>query len=132
MKTLIAATRQARGTGGKKLSACLLGWHSLRGTWATLALSAGIPVETVKLVTGHGTANTVLKYYYNPQREHLRAVLGKMLPGVLTGNGHKTAALPPPAEDAPDRLAALAEQLKGLDAREKKQLFKMLKTGTMA
>ena len=91
LKTLIAATRQkrwegeTRGEGEKRLSASLLGRHALRGTWATLALSAGIPIETVKLITGHGTANTVLKYYYNPQRDHLRAVLGDKLPDVLTG-----------------------------------------------
>jgi hypothetical protein len=42
-------------------------------------------VETVKLVTGHGTTNTAIKFYYNPQREHLRAVLGDKLPEVLTG-----------------------------------------------
>lgn len=130
LKALIQETRQGRPDGKGKLSASLLGWHSLRGTWATLALSAGIPIETVAKVTGHGTAKTIEKFYYNPRREHLRAVLGDKLPAVLTG--HKAAALPPPVEDAPGRLAALAEQLNGLDARDKAQLARMLKTGTKA
>jgi integrase len=121
MKTLIAATRQAHGKG-RKLSACLLGWHSLRGTWATLALSAGIPVETVKLITGHGTANTVLKYYYNPQREHLREVLGDKLPEVLTGR--KAAALLNPKSDT---LATLAAQLQQLNGAERVWLANILK-----
>jgi len=85
VKALIGTTRQAREGGKGSLAASILGWHSLRGTWATLALSAGVPVETVRLVTGHSTANTVLKFYFNPQREHLRAVLGDKLPDVLTG-----------------------------------------------
>jgi hypothetical protein len=133
LKTLIAATRQkrwegeTRGEDERRLSASILGWHALRGTWATLALSAGIPVETVKLVTGHGTANTVLKFYYNPQRDHLRTVLGDKLPDVLTGGkttkGKKTAALP---EAHPDPVATLAVQLKALTKTQRAQLAAML------
>lgn len=132
IKTLIAATRQKRWEGDarpkdeKRLSASLLGWHALRGTWATLALSAGIPVETVKLVTGHGTANTVLKFYYNPQREHLRTVLGDKLPDVLTGgkpakqkNGTGSAALP---ESNADRVMEIAAQLQTLSPADRKRL----------
>ena len=136
VKELIEATRQkrwegeTRGEGEKRLSASLLGWHALRGTWATLALSAGIPIETVKLVTGHGTTNTVLKFYYNPQRDHLRAVLGDKLPDVLTGSkttkgkGKKTAALP---EAHPDPVSSIATQLQALTGEQRAQLSKMLK-----
>lgn len=123
LKTLIAATRQRRGAGNGVLSASLLGWHALRGTWATLALSAGIPVETVKLVTGHGTTNTVLKFYYNPQRDHLRAVLGDKLPAVLTGaKPGKSKRIAPTAPD----VAELAEQLKTLSAGDRRKLAKLL------
>jgi hypothetical protein len=137
LKTLIAATRQKRWEGEKrdkdekKLSASLLGWHALRGTWATLALSAGIPVETVKLVTGHGTANTVLKYYYNPQREHLRAVLGDKLPAILTGKqtglknkSRKRLTLLPAT--GTDRVASVAAQLSQLSESERSQLAALL------
>ncbi len=127
IKTLIAATRQKRWEGKtrpqdeKRLSASLLGWHALRGTWATLALSAGIPVETVKLVTGHGTANTVLKFYYNPQREHLRAVLGDKLPDVLTGRkGEKTALT------EADPVATMAAQLQSMNKADRARLAKLL------
>jgi len=131
LKSLISDTRQSRGKGNGKLSASLLGWHSLRGTWATLALSAGIPVETVKLVTGHGTANTVLKFYYNPQREHLRSVLGEKLPEVLTGSkatqGNTSATRPKKREEhAEDRVSALASQFKQLSETERKQLATLL------
>jgi hypothetical protein len=90
-----------------------------------LALSAGIPVETVKLVTGHATANTVLKFYHNPNREHLRAVLGDRLPGVLTGNGET-----PKQIGAGGTVADLAEQLKKtLSAADRARLAKLLKGG---
>ncbi len=126
IKELIGATRQTRWegkreTGERRLSASLLGWHSLRGTWATLALSAGIPIETVKLVTGHGTATTVLKYYYNPQREHLRSVLGDKLPDVLTGR--KPAAALPEA----DPVATMAAQLQSLTKADRARLARLLK-----
>ena len=122
LKTLIKDTRQGRGKGKKMLSASLLGWHSLRGTFATLALSAGIPIETVKLVTGHGTVATITKYYYNPQREHLRSVLGDKLPEVLTGKS-PTKALPEAEET---RFEIIAKSLGGLTAKEKQKLTKML------
>lgn len=102
LKTLIAATRQARGTAGK-LSACLLGWHTLRGTWATLALVAGVPIQTVAQVTGHGTAKTIERFYYNPQRAHLREALAAKLPDILTGR--KRAALPAKTAIAKDDRA---------------------------
>lgn len=122
LKTLIKDTRQGRGKGKKMLSASLLGWHSLRGTFATLALSAGIPIETVKLVTGHGTVATITKYYYNPQREHLRSVLGDKLPEVLTGKPDPKTL--PEAEAT--RFEMIAKALGGLSEEEKQQLAKML------
>jgi len=122
IKTLIDDTRKGRGEGGKMRSASLLGWHSLRGTFATLALSAGIPIETVKLVTGHGTVATITKYYYNPQREHLRMVLGDKLPEVLTGKS-KPKALPEAKES---RFDMIAKALGGLSEEEKQELTRML------
>ena len=50
----------------------------------TLALSAGVPVELCRLVTGAQTVNVVMKHYFKPQAEHLKAVLGDKLPEVLT------------------------------------------------
>lgn len=121
VRDLIGATRAGRPGGAGKLSASVLGWHSLRATWATLALSAGIPVETVKLVTGHATANTVLKFYHNPNRAHLRAVLGDKLPDVLTGGGETPRQIGA-------GVAGLAAQLKKtLSPADRARLAKLLK-----
>ena len=76
-------TRQVRGRGIR--AASVLDWHALRVTWVTLALSAGVPMELVKLVTGHKTVEVVLRHYFKPGREQLRLALQDKLPMVLTG-----------------------------------------------
>jgi len=124
VRDLIGATRAGRPGGAGKLAASVLGWHCLRATWATLALTAGIPVETVKLVTGHATANTVLGFYFNPNREHLRAVLGDRLPGVLTGNGETPRQI-----GAGGTVAGLARQLQSLSPADRARLAELLKGG---
>lgn len=82
-------TRQKREGTCKVRSASVLGWHSLRATFATLALSANVPIETVKLITGHSVVSMLQKFYFNPTAEHLRSVLGDKLPEVLTGGKEK-------------------------------------------
>lgn len=88
-------------------------------------------METVKLVTGHGTANTVLKFYYNPQRAHLRSMLGEKLPEVLTDSNvtqDNTSAKRPKKlrEHVEDRVSSLASQFKQLSDTERKQLATLL------
>ncbi|MDD5708273.1 MAG: hypothetical protein PHR35_20335 [Kiritimatiellae bacterium] len=68
-----------------KRPASVVDWHCLRTSFVTLALSPGVPVETLQLVTGHRTVAVVLANYYRPQRAHLRAALNNALPDVLTG-----------------------------------------------
>lgn len=66
------------------LKASVKGFHSFRTTWVTLALMNGMPIDTVRLVTGHQTADIVTTHYFNPQREKLKAAMQKSLPGLLT------------------------------------------------
>jgi hypothetical protein len=124
LKTLIKDTRHKGVDGERILSASLLGWHSLRGTFVTLALTAGVPIETVKKITGHTMVETITKYYNNPQREHLREVLGDKLPEVLTGIEKKNKELPP----ASPNMDAIAKKL-GLTKEKAKQLKELLKLG---
>jgi integrase len=121
LKTLITATRQTR-SGSGVLSASLLGWHSLRGTFVTLALAAGVPIETVGKITGHALAETIRKHYNNPQREHLRAVLGDKLPEVLTGKPKQAAEI----KTKGNRVQEIAKAFGELSEEEKLQLAKML------
>jgi len=93
-------TERARG----KRAASVRDWHALRATWVTLALSAGVPMELVRRVTGHATAEVVLEHYFRPDREQFRAALTGALPGILTGGA---VAKVKPAEE----LATLAGKL---------------------
>jgi len=64
-------------------------FHSFRVTWVTLALTAGVPLELVQKVTGHKTAEIVMKHYFQPGREAFRTALQTAMPKLLT-NGTAT------------------------------------------
>jgi DhnA family fructose-bisphosphate aldolase class Ia len=48
-------------------------------------LSAGVPLELVKRITGHRTADIVMTHYFRPDREQFKEALNAALPVVLTG-----------------------------------------------
>ena len=50
-----------------------------------MALSAGVPMELVRRVTGHSTVEVVLKHYFRPGREAFRTALETAMPHMLTG-----------------------------------------------
>jgi integrase len=70
-------------------------FHSLRVTWVTLALTAGVPLELVQRVTGHKTTDVVLKHYFRPGQEDFRQALEGAMPKLLTtgvhADGHEAA-----------------------------------------
>ena len=87
-------------------------FHSLRTTWITIALTAGVPMELVRRVTGHQTVDIVLKHYFRPGRQEFqRVVLGSM-PRLLTGESEPpangTGAPKTPAQSVIDILSAAA------------------------
>ena len=100
----------------------LVGWHSFRTTWVTLALSRGVPIEIVRTVTGHRTAEIVLKHYFRPNRKLMRDAIGERMPAALIGtpDGRDLAPLPSWAIRLVKKLNARniatvkAELLKGL------------------
>lgn len=63
--SLIRRTRQERTVGAH--AASLYGWHSLRATFVVLALNEGLPLEDVRRIVGHTTADMTLEYY-NPTK----------------------------------------------------------------
>jgi integrase len=46
-------------------------------------LTAGVPMEVVRKVTGHRTAEIVMKHYFQPGREEFRRTLAAKLPPLL-------------------------------------------------
>lgn len=67
------------------------GYHALRSTFTTQALSAGIPVETVRLITGHSLTETVLKHYFNPNEAALLKAVEAAMPRLLSAKNEPSA-----------------------------------------
>jgi integrase len=97
-----------RPSVNKKNASNVKGFHSLRTTWITMALTAGVPMELVRRVTGHSTVNIVLKHYFRPGREDFREALESALPQTLTG---RTQTRVSPAE----QLKELVDKADELD-----------------
>ena len=57
---------------------------------ATLALAAGVPLELVQRVTGHRTAEVVMKHYFRPGREDFRAAIFRAMPKMLADGGQRS------------------------------------------
>ena len=90
LPSVIRGVTQAENGGVQRLKrASLKGWHSFRTTFITLALSAGMPMELVRRVTGHTTVDVVLKSYFRPDREQYRKAMQSAMPKLLT-DGAKT------------------------------------------
>ena len=76
---LMELTRKKRG-GGQR-AASIYGWHSFRHTFVVMALKAGVPVEDVRRIVGHGEAETTLENYYNPEKKHAVEAMRKRMEG---------------------------------------------------
>jgi integrase len=107
VKKAIRATTQVKRVRGQRV-ASIRDWHALRATFVTLALSAGVPVELVRRVTGHATVEVVLKHYFRPDREQFKAALVDAMPAVLTGD--KPVQAPSPEQELQELATKLANK----------------------
>jgi integrase len=83
-----------RQKGAGLRTANVRGFHSFRVTWITIALTAGVPMELVRRVTGHTTADVVLKHYFRPGREDFKRTLENAMPRLFM-EPSRPKALPP-------------------------------------
>lgn len=68
-------TRVDRQRGMRRAS--VVDFHSLRTTWITDKLAAGVPIETVKRTSGHRTTDVVTEHYNRPGvQQHLKTLNG--------------------------------------------------------
>jgi hypothetical protein len=94
--------------GGKR-RASVRDFHSLRITWVTLALTAGVPLELVQKVTGHKTTDIVLKHYFQPGREAFRQALNAAMPKLLTNGNHVGDGSAAQAKSPKEQIRDIAE-----------------------
>jgi hypothetical protein len=81
----------------------LCGWHSFRTTFCTLALANGVPMDILRKITGHRTADIVLKHYDRRGRDAMKKAIGDAMPKAIAG-----AVAAPAAPAAGDTLEAVA------------------------
>jgi integrase len=107
--------------GERKQTLCRVnqrGFHALRATWVTLALSAGVPIELVRRVTGHAVVETVLDHYFEPNSEDFRRELQSRMPMMLTAGGA-------PSRD--DQMRAILTKMSATTwARDSQKLLQLL------
>jgi len=115
MTAAIARLTRAKRAHGQN-SASVRDWPSLRTTYVTLALTAGVPMELVRRVTGHKTVEVVLQNYFRPGREQFKSALFAAMPAVLTG----VTVAPAPMKPAEELSALTAKVVAGTATRADK------------
>jgi integrase len=112
-----------------KRRASVKDFHSLRTTWITMALSAGVPMELVRRVTGHSTVDVVLKHYFRPGKEAFKIALETAMPKMLTGgqtSEDEDLKIEAVAGKEKDALKTLRWLLKHGEDLEKKAILRKL------
>ena len=120
VKTAVKSLTRVKRERGQR-AASVRDWHALRATWVTLALAAGVAVEIVRRVTGHATADIVLRFYFRPDREQFKAALISAMPAVLTGGAAIVKANP--KQELADLAGKLAD---GTATQAERTRFKKL------
>jgi integrase len=97
------------------------GWHSFRTTFITQALSAGMPEELVRRVTGHSAVDIVRKHYFRPNQETFRKEFARVADGF-----YQTEVEAPAAPDL-DAIRAIVEKMTARSLKQDKaQLLELL------
>lgn len=87
--------------GHGKLARCLVGYHSFRHTFVSIAARAGVPMAVVMEIVGHGNPQ-VTRVYTHVGADQTRAAVNAM-PDMLATRTEVTAVLAlPPASAAAD------------------------------
>lgn len=122
-------TRQKRNIG--RHAASIYDFHALRTTFVTLAAVNGVPLDTVRLITGHTNTAVLQKYYDRAKGTDVADVLCRAMPATLTASAvdkaipvksANTGSLPAPAFSGASlkKLAAMMTPV------QRKQLMKEL------
>lgn len=115
IRKLILATREERH--GRR-SACVYGWHSLRGFTATRLFRDGATVEQIAAITGHRVADTLLTHYLRErsaiEAKNVKAAICSRAVPQNAIEAPRTPAHALPAPRAEDGAVARLERLEGL------------------
>ena len=125
-RAIARVTRETPEQG--RNAASVRDWHTLRARWVTLALTAGVPMELVRKVTGHSTTDIVLRHYFQPGKAAFKDALTSAMPEVLTGQSTPKQITAGTVARRPEQeLADLAAKLAtGTATKQERTRFKKL------
>lgn len=115
----------------RKNRGSLCGWHSFRTTFCTLALGHGVAMEILQKITGHRTAEIVLKHYDRRGRAAMRKAIKDAMPSAIVGalgDGSQKGRKPRKKVDA-EYIAVppeLADKLSSASPEQWKKIQKLL------
>ena len=122
-------TRQKRDIG--RHAASIYDFHALRTTFVTLAAINGVPLDTVRLITGHTNTAVLQKYYDRAKGTDVADILGRAMPAALTASAVDKAI--PIGTEKPSNLpvptlsrASLKKLAAMMTPAQRKQLMKEL------
>lgn len=107
--TPIGSVQVKREKGKGVRAASTRDFHSLRATWVTIAIMSNVPIESVCLITGHSSPETLRRHYFMPGFEAFRRVLSDNLPPVLGGTRRRLSV-------SSDTLAQIVAKLAGMSS----------------
>lgn len=120
----VKTTREKRKVG--KHSASIYGWHSLRASFVVIAVERGIPLDEVRVIVGHSTADTTLEYFHPTARHTAERVRRQMGGRLLENGGGAHICMGKILPFTEDKQAELEEYLKSLNAKQKAELVSKL------
>lgn len=91
-----------------KRARCLVGFHSLRHTFVSMAANSGASLELVRQIVGHGNP-AMTRHYFHASESALRATINAL--PALEGNSTSPAAETAPREPTGASKLATLEQL---------------------
>jgi integrase len=91
--------------------ASVIGFHSLRTSWITLALMSGVPIELVQQVTGQKSTEVIRTHYFKPLDSQVRDALSSKMHPLLAGKQPVIDIEAKPAQSANDRIRELLSSM---------------------
>lgn len=93
-------------------------FHSLRHTFVSIAVNAGIPLATVQSIVGH-TSTAMTRHYYHPSEVALRQAVN-VIPSIMT-----SVKTPRPTPPTPTRISnyPLCSRLREIEKAKRRGLI---------
>ncbi|MGN0855134.1 MAG: tyrosine-type recombinase/integrase [Kiritimatiellia bacterium] len=122
---------------GRERRTPLATFHSLRHTFVSIAVNAGVPLAAVQSIVGH-TSTAMTRHYYHPSEDVLRQAVAA-IPSISAGSGtssprpHKTW---PRIERSRNAMPSLCARLRELEKARNRGLisaeeFRELRQGVL-